>query len=293
MATSITPDRVHALLPERPTIGHKGTFGHVFVIAGSRGLSGAVKLAVEGALRSGAGLVTAGVPEPLADIAATSLLEGMTYMLPANTGESLSHTAVTPALEFARDKSAVVLGPGLSKHPETRRFVLEFVPNCPVPLVIDADGLNCLSADPTVLTSAASPCLLTPHPGEMARLTKRTTAEVQATREAMTTLFARSHSCTVALKGKNTVVSDPLGGTYVNPTGNAGMATAGTGDVLAGLLGGLLAQGMKAIDAALLGVYLHGLAGDLAAEARTERGMISRDLLEAVPEAWKHIEAGG
>jgi len=286
--------RVRALLPARPEAGHKGTFGHVFIIGGSRGFTGAVKLACEGAQRSGVGLVTAGVPEPLGDVMAASLLESMSFLLPATDAETLAGTprAVGRALEFAAGKQAVVLGPGLSQHVETRAFVLEFVRQCPVPLLIDADGLNCLSTDLTPLDEASGSRVLTPHPGEMARLMKTTTAAVQQDRERAAATFAQAHGCVVALKGAGTVVADDSGAVLVNATGNSGLASGGTGDVLSGLVGGLLAQRMASLDATVLGVYLHGLAGDIAAEAMGERGMVAGDVVRAMPQAWRAIERG-
>ena len=290
MATEISREMVRGLVPERPCTGHKGTFGHVFIIAGSRGFTGAAKLACEGAARSGVGLVTAGVPRPLGDIVAASLVEAMSVLLPATEAQSLSLDAVEPALEFASTKQAVVLGPGLSQHAGTRGFVIEFARRCPAPMLIDADGLNALSAEPDALLESAGPRVLTPHPGEMARLMGRTTTDVQRDRESVATEAASRYGCVVVLKGHRTVVADSAGEVFINPTGNAGLATGGTGDVLAGLAGGLLAQGMEPMHAALLGVYVHGLAGDCAAKAMTQRGMIASDVANAIPEAWRAIE---
>jgi len=292
MATELTCETVCRLLPERPRDAHKGTFGHVFLLAGSRGFTGAAKLAAEGALRAGAGLATVGVPRPLADIIATALTEAMSLPLPSTEAESLASEALRPALEFASSKQAVVLGPGLSQQPETTTFVREFVRQCPIPLLVDADGLNCLSGGTAALAEAEAPCIVTPHPGEMARLTGLSTREVQDDREGAARRFAADHGCVVVLKGHGTVIAGESGECYVNATGNSGMATGGTGDVLAGLLGGLMAQGMACIDAAQLGVFAHGLAGDIAAASMTERGVIARDLLGCVPKAWHRIERG-
>lgn len=288
--TEITQDIARSLLHERPPDGHKGTFGHLYAIAGSRGFTGAAKMVGEAACRSGVGLVTLGVPEPLGDVVASDLLETMTMLLPATPDESIAASAVGPALTFAENKEAVTLGPGLSRHPETQRFVMEFVRQCEAPLVVDADGLNALSEDLGVLSVAAAVRVLTPHPGEMARLCGTTSAQVQQDREGTARAFAESHGCTVVLKGHRTVVAGADGRVFVNTNGNSGMATGGTGDVLTGLLGGLLAQGMAGFDAALLAVYVHGLAGDLAAEAWTGRGMVASDLIGEIPEAWRMLE---
>ncbi len=290
MGTDITQESVRPLLPARPNGGHKGTFGHVFIVAGSRGFTGAAKLAAEAAGRSGAGLVTVGIPRPLADVMAALLWEAMSLPLPATDAETLSSEAVNAALKAAAARNSVVLGPGISRHEETRAFVHGFVARCPVPLLIDADGLNCLGSQPSLLTRVDVPLMITPHPGEMARLAGCTTAEVQGDREGMAGAFAAQYRCTVVLKGHRTVVATPDHGLYVNTTGNSGLATGGTGDVLSGLIGGLLAQGMDAPNAARLGVFVHGLAGDLAARIQTERGMVARDVVDAIPSAWRELE---
>jgi NAD(P)H-hydrate epimerase len=291
MATELTRAFVRTLMPGRPADGHKGTFGHVFVIAGSRGFTGAAKLAGVAAARSGAGLVTVGIPHPLGDVVASSLFEIMTRVFPATEAESFSLAAVEPALEFAATKQAVVLGPGLGQHPETRAFVLEFVRRATVPMLIDADALNALGQDSEVVRQSQAPCVLTPHPGEMARLTGLKTSQVQQHREETALRFAARNNCAVVLKGSGTLVANPEGVIYVNATGNSGMATGGTGDVLSGLAGGLMAQGMAPFDAALLGVYLHGVAGDIAAGRMTERAMMAGDMLDVLGDTWRNLEA--
>jgi NAD(P)H-hydrate epimerase len=290
MGAPITLQLVREKLPARPVDGHKGTFGHVFIIAGSRGFTGAAKLAAEAASRSGVGLVTVGCPRSLADPMAVALYEAMSRPLPATPEETLSFAALDPALSFAMDKQAVVLGPGISQHEETRRFAIEFVRQCPAPMVVDADGLNCLSTAPDAFACTNAPILITPHPGEMARLAQCTTAEVQADREGVAKRMAQRLGCVVALKGHRTVIADPNGNCLVNPTGNAGLGSGGTGDVLAGLLGGLLAQGISTYDAALIGVYAHGLAADIAVKSTTQRGLIARDVTHALPMAWHFLE---
>jgi ADP-dependent NAD(P)H-hydrate dehydratase / NAD(P)H-hydrate epimerase len=291
MCAELSRSHVAQLLPERAETGHKGSFGHVFILAGSRGFTGAAKLACEAAGRSGAGLVTLGVPEPLADCMAAALTETMTLSLPASADESLDYAALQQALDFAAAKDAVLIGPGLSRHPATIRFVHDFLARCLAPAIVDADALNALSEAPELLRQRKAATILTPHPGEMARLTGMSTADVQANRAEIAAQFAQEHHCAVALKGHRTVIANSKGDVAVNPTGNHGMATGGTGDVLAGLLAGLLAQGMNAYDAACLGVYLHGVAGELAAERFTPRAMIAGDILRTLPDAWRAIEA--
>ncbi len=290
MALQIAKALVAGKLPKRPEEGHKGTFGHVFIVGGSLGFTGAMKLAGLGAARAGAGLVTLGVPESLMTIVGAQMLECMTFLLAETPARSLAPRAVDAALEFAANKSAVVLGPGCSRDPGTCKFVLEFIRRCPVPLVVDADGLNNLSSNVSALRDARTRVVVTPHPGEMARLTGRTTAEVQAGREKAAIEFATAYGCTVVLKGAGTIVAEKGSDPYINPTGNEGMGTGGTGDVLSGMAGALLAQGLSALDAAIVAVYAHGLAGDIAALRKGRRGMLASDLVEALPEAWMQLE---
>ena len=286
-------DMARELAPHRPADGHKGTFGHVFVLAGALGFSGAAKLVGEGASRSGTGLVTLGVPASLASAMAAGLLEIMYHPLPATDEGTLAHAALEPAQAFARDKDAVVLGPGLTQHAGARAFVQDFVAPCEPPLVIDADGLNNLAGNTALLAQRSVPAVLTPHPGEMARLTGLDTRAVQQDRAGVAQRFADTYNSVVVLKGYETVVAAPDGECAVNTTGNAGLAKGGAGDVLAGLIGGLLAQGMAPFAAAGLGVFVHGLAGDVAADQYTQRGMTARELLAALPQAWTILEQKG
>ena len=290
MVMELDAAQVLQKLPERPAEGHKGTFGHVFVIAGSRGYTGAAKLAAEGAGRSGAGLVTLGIAFPLANVIAAGLLETMSLRLPSTEQETIAFEALEAALQFANRVQSAVLGPGLSSNSDTVQFVLDFLPGCPVPLVLDADGLNALSEQPALAAEAVHGLIMTPHPGEMARLTGLSTEEIQGNREAVAAQYAQEWNSVVVLKGHPTIVAAPGGPIAVNSTGNHGLAKGGTGDILAGLLGGLLAQGMTPFDAACTGVYLHGLAGDLAQARYTSRGMLAGDVLQCLPEAWKALE---
>jgi len=278
------------MLPQRPETGHKGTFGHVFIVGGSLGFTGAMKLAGLGAARAGAGLVTLGVPESLMTIVGTQMLECMTFALGEGAFRGLALSALDAALEFAANKDAVVLGPGCSRHPDTREFVIQFIRKCPVPLLIDADGLNNLSTDVDTLKHAQAPIVVTPHPGEMGRLVGASTSTVQSDRAGVALKFASDYGCIVVLKGAGTIIASPGSDTYVNSTGNQGMATGGTGDVLSGVIGGLMAQGLPGLQASLAGVYVHGLAGDIAARQKGCRGMIAGDLIEALPDAWKELE---
>lgn len=274
-------------LPERPPDGHKGTFGTVLVIAGSPGLTGAAAMASEAALRSGAGLSTLAVPASLQDLMAVKLTEVMTRSLPETSERTFSTEAVGPAVELAEKATAVVLGCGLGTHPETCRFVRNFVKSLRKPTVIDADGLNCLTGELNVLEGDHGDLVLTPHPGEMGRLLGTSASEVQSNRLDAALEAASRFKSVIILKGTRTIIADPSGKAVINPTGNVGMATGGTGDVLAGIVGGLLAQGLSSFHAAACGTYVHGAAGDVACRRLGAAGMIAGDVLRSVPEALK------
>lgn len=291
MTTPITQEMARELLPPRPADAHKGLFGHVLVLAGARGFAGAARMAAEGACRSGCGLVTMAVPAPIGDLVAMGLPEAMTVYLPATREGSLHREALMPALNATANKQAALIGPGLTQHPETAALVQTYVAGCPVPAVVDADALNALARHPDTLASSPAPRVITPHPGEAARLLGTDTAAVQRDRAAAACRLAERTRTVVVLKGAGTLVHDPQANeTFINTTGNPVLATGGTGDVLAGLLAGLLAQGMNPSAAARLGVYLHGLAADLIARQTSSRGTIARDLLAALPRAWHALE---
>jgi NAD(P)H-hydrate epimerase len=280
-------DAARAFPPRAPG-SHKGTFGHVLVIAGSLGKTGAAALASAAALRGGAGLVTLATPE----IALASMPglrpEVMAEPLAATAGGAIAQGALDRALALAESRDAVVVGPGLGQETATREFVREFVARCPRPLVVDADGLNALGAigDPAVPASPARPhpTVLTPHPGEMARLANTTVSDVQSRRLDLARALSLRTGAHVVLKGQRTLVAAPSGRVAVNPTGNPGMATAGTGDVLAGLIGALLAREDPWL-ATVAAVFLHGRAGDLAAARRAQSSMLAGDLIDELPDA--------
>lgn len=273
--------------PYSPDV-HKGSFGRVFIIAGSRGMTGAAALSGLSAIRSGAGLVTIGIPESLNDILEVKLTEAMTLPLSETSG-SLSEEALDEALDFSQKSDVVLLGPGLSTGEETKKFVYSFVKSCDKPMVIDADALNILSDMPKLLRDIPGPKILTPHPGEMARLLNIRPLEVQEDRVGSVTNAAKRFNCIVVLKGARTLVADPYGQLWINPTGNPGMATGGSGDVLAGIIAAFLARGMDLHEAALSGVYIHGLSGDLAAYGKGEISLIANDIIEFLPQAIKEV----
>lgn len=276
-------------LPVRPADGHKGTFGTVLVVAGSRGMSGAAVLCGSAALRGGAGLVRVACPS---DIQAVVASGNPCYMTVGLTGAD--HVDEYADQVFGLEKSAdvVAVGPGLGQSAAVRDMVRQQVLGGAKPLVLDADALNVLVPIPEMLRDRSAPVVLTPHPGEFARLTGTTAAQVQANRLNLAIGFAQRWHVVLVLKGQHTIVTDG-GRVYVNGTGNPGMATGGTGDVLTGLTAALVGQGMSAFDAAVLGVWVHGRAGDLAAEAVGQTALCATDVLSHLPLALREVERGG
>lgn len=274
---------------------NKGDAGKVLVIAGSRGKTGAACLVGQAAMRAGAGLVTIAAPESSQQvIASQAIVECMTEPLSEDLSGAVAKAAIERALELARERDIVAIGPGLGSSEETTRaFVRAFAMQRERPLVIDADGLNALVPWAENLRGTAElPMILTPHPGEMARLTGKPIAEVLRRRVELAQEFATNHSVIVVLKGSRTLIASPDGDVYVNPTGNAGMATGGTGDVLTGMIAGLLAQKPDdPLRATIAAVYLHGLAGDIAASRSGIRAMIASDITAHLCDAF--IEVGG
>jgi len=279
------------LLPPRPPDTHKGDAGHVFLLAGSVGLSGAAALCAMGALRAGAGLVTLGIPKSLHGPMVEKLTEAMLKPLPDTKEGSLSLQGLPDIVSAIERRDAVAIGPGLSQHQQTKELVRQLLPKIRKPLVLDADGLNALAEEVHLLKKLALPIILTPHPGEMARLIKLSSQDVQQDRERIAREFAKQYRVIVVLKGHETVVASFDGTVYVNETGNPGMASGGCGDVLTGMIVGLLGQRLALFDAARLGVYLHGLAGDLAAKDRGEIGLIASDLADRIPLAIRQYQS--
>ena len=275
---------IKKLLKPRHGNTHKGSFGHVFVLAGSIGKTGAAAMTSMGAMRSGAGLVTLGIPESLNQVMARKLTEVMTLPLAESASGVCGYEAFDEIMKFIRDKEVVVLGPGLTAEEPVKKLVLKLIVASKIPLVIDADGVNCLSDNTNVLKKAKAQVIITPHPGEMARLIGSTAKDVQADRIGIASRFAKEHKIIVVLKGARTIIAEPSGRIFINPTGNPGMATAGTGDVLSGMIGGFIAQGYSPLDACNMAVYMHGLAGDEIAKKKGEIGMIATDLLNILPQ---------
>ncbi len=281
---------IRPLFPPRRPDAHKGTFGHLLIVAGSVGKTGAAAMAGRAALRSGGGLVTIACPASQQPIVAALGMETMTEPLAETPSQSLALKAKDRLLDLAARVEAVALGPGISLDPETQSLVRELVAEVPRPLVVDADGLSALAGHLQILKRAPAPRCLTPHPGEMARMLGTTVAEVQADRFEVVRVFSQRYRVFVALKGAHTVVGDPTGTIFLNPTGNPGMATGGAGDVLTGMVGAFLSRGMRPLQALQAAVYLHGLAGDLARDDQGEEGLIAGDILEAIPAAIQSLQ---
>ena len=266
-------------LPRRKPGTHKGDYGRVLVVAGSPGMAGAAVLAGEAAYRSGAGLVYLCCPARVADV--LSIKQTCAVVRPFQ-----DPGAAEQILEFAASCTAAVIRPGLSLEPPVPDAIREVVNRIEIPFVLDADGLNAFEPAPELLTHGKAPRVLTPHPGEASRLVKRPVGDIQADREAVAQEMARRFLAVTVLKGHRTVVTDGKR-TFVNRTGNPGMATGGAGDVLAGMIGALIGQGLEPYDAACLAVERHGRAGDLAARKLGQVSMMATDILEALPQAFR------
>lgn len=283
----ITPSMLEGLPPPRAKGIHKGTLGHLLVVAGSVGKKGAAQMTGLAAMRSGAGLVTIALPKSL-DASLASVMEAMSLPLPETAEGTLALAGEKSLLQAMEGKNAVAIGPGLSQNAETQRLVRNLIAEVGLPMVIDADGINAIASDLSVLKKKKGPLILTPHPGEMGRLLGRRADAVQKERFDIAADFSEKWEVFVVLKGAHTIIAGPDRSLWVNHTGNPGMATAGIGDALTGMIGGFLAQGMGLKEAATLGIYLHGLAGDLAAAERGEAGLITSDLIGKIPLAISH-----
>lgn len=286
----VTREGLRPLVPDREAGGHKGDYGHVLVLAGSRGKTGAAHLAAAGALRSGAGLVTVATPGSCLPIVAALGAEYMTRPLPETADGSVAAASLDAVLDGPWD--VVAAGPGLGTGEEVRQLVTGLLERARVPLVLDADALNVLARDPArLLAREGQVIVVTPHPGEMARLLGLHTSEVQANRLESARNLATTRGLYVVLKGERTLVATPAGTVFINPTGNPGMATGGTGDVLTGVVAAWLAQLRDAEAACRLGVYLHGAAGDLAAGDEGQVAMTAQDVVARLGDAVLELTA--
>ncbi len=281
---------VERALPRRAVDAHKGLAGRVTIVAGARGFVGAAILAARGALRAGAGLVTVGLPASLASVSAGSLPEAMTRALPETEDGTVAAGAVEAVLEMVGAASAAAFGPGLTTHADVSALIRAVLPRVACPVVLDADALNVLAGEPARFRDVRAPLVVTPHPGELARLVGGAVPEIQRDRVAAARAAAASLGATVVLKGAGTVVAEPGGAVRIVPSGTAAMATAGMGDVLTGAVAALLAGGLPPFDAAACGAYLHGLAGRLVACA--DRGLLAHEVADALPRALDRVRRG-
>jgi hydroxyethylthiazole kinase-like uncharacterized protein yjeF len=288
----ITPKEIAQLVGPRQRDSNKGMYGHVLVAGGSLGKTGAVVMSGFSALRTGAGLVTVASPKSALGIIAGYHPELMTEPLSETDAGSIAKEAIEDFNRIAENKTVLAIGPGISRDPSTAEFVRAVVTKTQIPVVLDADGLNAFEGRAQELNGEGRILVLTPHPGEMARLTGLSTAAIQRDRVNVARTFARDHQLILVLKGDRTIIANPEGESWVNTTGNPGMATGGTGDILTGMVAALLAQNPKrAFLAVLAAVYLHGLAGDVAEESTGEQSLVATDLITALPEAFRRLRA--
>jgi NAD(P)H-hydrate epimerase len=283
-----------SLLPQRPRYSHKGTYGHVLLVAGSKGKTGAAFMAARACLKAGAGLVTMGVPESLIDTFQSRVTEEMILPLADKGDGTLSYSAVDSILEFLNQRvNVLAIGPGISTDKEISRLVSLLITESKVPMVIDADGINAIAGKADVLRKSKAPLILTPHPGEMARLLRDDIGikEIEKDRINIALKFSKKTKTYLVLKGVPTITATPDGEVFINSTGNPGMATAGMGDVLTGMISAFLAQRLSPKDAAVLGVYMHGYIGDIMAEKKGEHSLVASDIINAIPRVFKLLRS--
>jgi NAD(P)H-hydrate epimerase len=276
-------DDITCLIRERSANTHKGDFGHLLVLAGSPGKTGAAALTCDAAMRIGSGLVTLGIARSLNSIMEVKLTEVMTEPLLEEDSGFLGMKSWEVIREILAGKTALALGPGISTRKGTADLVFKILEETSIPTIVDADGISALSREPSVLKKGKAPVVLTPHPGEMARLIKCSTRDVQEDRIGLSRNFSQEYGVYVVLKGARTVIAEPDGTVSVNPTGNPGMASGGAGDVLTGMIAGLTAQGYPVSSALRFAVFAHGLIGDLIAQERGKVGIIAGDIIHTIP----------
>ncbi|MBI5144171.1 MAG: NAD(P)H-hydrate dehydratase [Candidatus Omnitrophica bacterium] len=285
----ISVQEILANFPKRSPDSHKGDFGHVLVIAGSSGYTGAAYLTSQAAIRSGSGLVTLAIGKSLYQVMATKLTEVMVRVFFETKDYSLSLLAERDLVNFGERCDAIAIGPGISQNKETQNLIRNLVTKFTKPIILDADGINAFAGHLDMLKKAQAQLILTPHPGEMARLVAKDIEEVKKDRNDIALKFANEYNTVLVLKGHNTIVANPKGEFYINETGNPGMATGGVGDILTGIIASFVGQGLDAYTASVLGVYFHGLAGDLALKEKGALSLIATDLLNKLPEVLKKL----
>jgi len=285
----IAPKDIAVVLPRRKRASHKGTYGHVLLMGGAIGYTGAITMAARAALRSGAGLVTVLVPHSIVSVVALNVLEAMVVGVDETEIGSISHTIWSHWRPRMEEFDAILVGPGMTRHKETFLLLRQIFRESTLPIVADADAISVFAGQAHRLDKARCPLILTPHPGELAALIGLETSVIQADRPGHARTAAEVTGSTLVLKGAGTIVADQDQPLQINLTGNPGMATGGSGDVLAGLLAGLLAQGLSPFDAARAAVYLHGRAGDRVAFKKSQAGLIAGDLLDELPYAFADV----
>ena len=285
----ITLDFVKENMPRRPDDAHKGTMGTLLNISGSYAMAGACVLSSLAALRSGVGLLKVALPKSIYPIVASSCCEAVYLPLDESEEGTVSKDSLDVLLDASKNANSVLLGCGLKLCDDTIKFVKEFVGKCENKLLVDADGINALARNIDILSSTKAEVVLTPHVKEMSRLTGLSVQEIAQNREEVAMTFAKNFSCTVVLKGKDTVVTDG-DRLLINPTGNSGMARGGSGDVLSGIIASFMAQGVSSFESACMGVYIHGLSGDIAAARYSKTAMLPSDILTCLCDTFKTLE---
>lgn len=285
------PEDIKNILPRRRKDSHKGTFGRVGIISGSKGMTGAPCLATMGALRSGSGLVYTIVPNGISDILSIKLTEAIIRPVKDKDTGHFILNSLEEIKDIIKDMDILAIGPGMGVDEKRIKLVKNVLLTFQKPVVLDADGINCISkGEPNILLKRKATTIITPHPGELSRLIGVKIKDIQKNRIKYSKYVSNKYNIITVLKGADTIVSNPKGDTFTNNTGNPGMATAGSGDVLTGVIASFLSQRIEPYEAAILGVYCHGLAGDLAKMNKGEYGMIARDILEDIPNSIKQIE---
>lgn len=285
----ITKENIAGGFRVRPADAHKGHTGHLLIIAGSEGKTGAAAMTAMAAMRIGAGLVTIGIPSSVNAIVESLVLEAMTYPLPETKPGILGESAYDAIIRQLPGKRCLAIGPGIGTDESTSKLIFNLLKNIKIPVVIDADGLNILAGQPDILKQLNIPVILTPHPGEMARLINQPTAYIQANRVQCARQFSETYGAILVLKGARTVIAQPNGQVYINPTGNPGMASGGMGDVLTGIIAGLITQGYSPEFSCHAGVFLHGAAADDLAQSISSFGYLASDVIQQLPITMKKI----